>query len=175
MKLLLKSFLILLALLAGIYAATPLWLPHVLARQLPPGWQLEELHSGYPGPAGINIDSLRLKGVFALTGLIITSSDLRFDYKGFETAIGLVTLDLYPGAGASRSADAFTLDDLSLPVTRLTGQLPRLVGQPGARGIAPGSLKLKTETTDLPDPFCLISIRSSWSRGQTTASTWPAR
>jgi hypothetical protein len=126
MKLLLKSFLILLVLLAGIYAATPLWLSYVLARQLPPGWQLEELQSGYPGLAGIKIDTLRVKGEFATAGLVVTSSDLRFDYEGPQTAIGRVALDVYLGAGSNWSTDTLTLDDLSLPVTKLAGQLPML-------------------------------------------------
>ncbi len=158
MKLLLKSFLILLVLLAGIYAATPLWLPHVLARQLPPGWQLEELRSGYPGPSGINVETLRLKGEFALTGLVVTSSGLRFDYKGLETAIGLLSLDVYPGAGASRSADAFTLDDLSLPVTRLAGRLPRLsVNQ--LRMVLHPAAEIETGSTT-PSPPLLVDFNA---------------
>jgi len=65
MKLLLKLLLLLVIAVAGIYAAIPLWLPDILVRQLPPGWQLEELQTGYPGISGININRLRLKREFA--------------------------------------------------------------------------------------------------------------
>ena len=126
MKILLKLFLILCLVLAGIYAATPLWLPKILARQLPTGWQLEELQSGYPGLTGINVDLLRVKGGLGNTGLELTSSDLRFGYQGLKTDIAQVSLDIYIGGAENRSADPLTLDDLSLPVTKLTGKLPRL-------------------------------------------------
>lgn len=126
MKLLLKLFLILCLLLAGIYAATPLWLPKILARQLPTGWQLEELQSGYPGLTGINAALVRVKGALGNTGLVLTSSDLRFDYQGLKTDIAQVSLDIYISGAENRSTDPLTLDDLSLPVTKLTGKLPRL-------------------------------------------------
>ncbi len=126
MKLLLKLFLIACFLCAGIYLATPLWLSHVLARQLPAGWQLEELQSGYPGLAGINIDLLRLKGEFGVAGLSLSSSDLRFEYQGLKSDIGLVVLDVYLHPSEQLSANSLTLDDLSLPVTKLTGKLPQL-------------------------------------------------
>ena len=126
MKLLLKLFVIVCLLCAGIYLATPLWLSHVLARQLPAGWQLEELQSGYPGLAGINIDLLRLKGEFGVAGLSLSSSDLRFEYKGLKSDIGLIVLDVYLQASENLSADSLTLDDLSLPVTKLAGKLPQL-------------------------------------------------
>ena len=126
MRLLLKLFLILCLLIAGIYAATALWLPYILARQLPPGWQLEELKSGYPGLAGITIDRLRVKGKYGLAGIALTSSDLRFTYRGLKSDIGLVSVDVYLHTAESDSADSPTLDDLSLPVTKLTGELPQL-------------------------------------------------
>ena len=55
MKVLLKLLLSLAVLIAGVYAATPMWLPGVLSSQLPPGWQLEELQAGYPDFSGISI------------------------------------------------------------------------------------------------------------------------
>jgi len=126
MKPFLKLFLILCLVIAGVYAATPLWLPYMLARQLPPGWQLEELQSGYPGVAGITIDLLRVKGEPGPAGIALTSSDLRFTYQGLKSDIGLVFVDVYLHTAETGSADSFTLDDLSLPVMKLTGKLPRL-------------------------------------------------
>ena len=126
MKLLLKLILILCVVITGIYAATPLWLPYVLARQLPPGWQLEELQSGYPRLADIHIDMLRVKGELGAAGIALTSSDLRFTYQGLKSDIGLVSVDVYLHAAETSSADSLTLDDLSLPVTKLTGKLPQL-------------------------------------------------
>jgi len=126
MKLLLKLFLILCLVLAGIYAATPLWLPNILARQLPTGWQLEELQSSYPGLTGINVGLLRVKGGFGTTGLELTSSDLRFDYQGLQTDIDRVSLEIHISDAENESAAPLTLDDLSLPVTKLTGRLPGL-------------------------------------------------
>ena len=126
MKLLLKLFLILCLVLAGIYAAAPLWLPNILARQLPTGWQLEEFQSSYPGLTGINVDLLRVKGGLGTTSLELTSSDLQFGYQGLKTKIARISLDIYLGGAENGSASPLTLDDLSLPVTKLTGKLPRL-------------------------------------------------
>ena len=126
MKLFLKLILILCVVIAGIYAATPLWLPYVLARQLPPGWQLEELQSGYPRLADIHIDMLRVKGELGPAGIALTSSDLRFTYQGLKSDIGLVSVDVYLHGAETRSAESLTMDDLSLPVTKLTGKLPQL-------------------------------------------------
>jgi len=125
-KLLLKLLLILFVLLAGIYSASPLWLPYFVARQLPPGWQLEQLKSGYPGPAGIHFDLLRVKGELGVTGLTLSASDISFGYEGLKTDIGLVTLDVFMRAGEKTAAAPFTLEDLSLPVTTLTGKFPQL-------------------------------------------------
>ena len=119
MKLLLKLFLILFVLIAGIYAATPLWLPYILAGQLPPGWQLEELQSGYPGPRSINVDLLRVINESGIAAITITASDVHFTYRGPSTDIGLVSLDVYPRVFLAGSDDPLTLDDLSLPVTNL--------------------------------------------------------
>jgi len=126
MKLLLKLFLILCLVLAGIYAATPLWLSHILARQLPPGWQLQEMESGYPGLGGINIGLLRVNGELGPAEIALTSSDLRFTYQGLKTDIGQLGVDIFLQASSTRPADGLSLDDLSLPVTNLTGQLPQL-------------------------------------------------
>jgi hypothetical protein len=125
-KLLLKLFLIAGLLCAGIYLATPLWLSHVLARQLPADWQLEELQSGYPGLAGINIDLLRIKGELGLADVSLSVSDLRFEYRGLKSDIGLIVLDVYLRPSEKLSTDALTLNDFSLPVTKLTVQLPQL-------------------------------------------------
>lgn len=126
MKFLLKSCLIVFLLLAGIYATSPLWLPYVVASQLPSGWRLEELKSGYPGTSGININVLRAEGELGGVGLKVAADDLHLVYEGFKTDIGQLALDIFLHSGSDKSADPLTLDDLSLPVTRLTGQLPQL-------------------------------------------------
>ncbi len=130
MRPLLKSFLILCLVCAGIYAAAPIWLSHILARQLPPGWQLQELQSGYPGLTGINVGLLRVEGALGPVGIALTSSDLHFTYRGLETDIGQLVVDVYMGAPDIGASDIPTLDDLSLPVTNLSGNLPQLsIGQ----------------------------------------------
>ncbi|MDX2428501.1 MAG: YdbH domain-containing protein [Xanthomonadales bacterium] len=130
MKLLLKLFLILCLVLAGIYAATPLWLPNILARQLPTGWQLEELQSGYPGLSGINAGLLRVKGTLAVADIALTSTDILFTYEGLRTDIGQVSLDIYLRTTESDPDTPPTVNDLSLPVVKLTSWLPQLsVGQ----------------------------------------------
>jgi len=126
MKLLLKLFLIVCLLIAGIYLATPLWLSYALARQLPESWQLEELKTGYPGLDGINIDLLRVRAELGVADLSLSSSDHRFEYRGLKSDIGRVVLDVYLHPSQKLSADPITLDDLSLPVTQLTGKLPQL-------------------------------------------------
>ena len=158
MKLLLKLFLILCFLIAGIYAATPMWLSHILARQLPPGWQLEELQSGYPGLADIKIELLRVKGALGPVEIALTSSDLHFTYQGLKTDIGLVAVDIFMAAPEIGSSDVATLDDLSLPVTKLTGELPqlsvdqirvRLHRETGIRDVVSRPLQLDFESFEL--------------------------
>jgi hypothetical protein len=126
MKLLPKLLLFLCIVFAGIYAATPLWLPYILATQLPPGWQLETLETGYPDLAGINIHSLRLRGEIQTVGLALAATDIDFNYWDMKIDMGPVSLDVTVRAVENRSAVALTLDDLSLPVTRLSGKLPEL-------------------------------------------------
>lgn len=126
MKLLLKLFLVACLLCAGIYLASPKLLPFMLARQLPEGWQLEELQSGYPGLAGINIDLLRVSGELGVAGISLSASDLRFEYRDLKSNFDLIVLDVYLHPSEKTSTDALTLNDLSLPVTRLKGKLPQL-------------------------------------------------
>ena len=126
MKRLLKLLLSLGILIAGIYAATPLWLPYIFAKQLPPGWQLEKLDAAYPGFSGININVLRVKGEFQAAGVALAVADIRFSFRGLKTEIGSLLLDVFMQAAADSRNDAITLDDLSLPVTKLTGKLPEL-------------------------------------------------
>ena len=98
----------------------------MLARQLPAGWQLEELQSGYPGLDGINIDLLRVRGELGLADVSLSSSDIRFEYRGLKSNIGLIVLNVYLLPSEKLSTDSLTLNDLSLPVTKLTGELPQL-------------------------------------------------
>ena len=126
MKLLLKLLLPLCILTAGIFAATPLWLPYIFTRQLPPDWQLEKLEAGYPGISGINIRALHVKGAFQTVGLALTASNIRFNYLGLKTEIDSLSLEVFMQAKQDNTAGTLTLDDLSLPVTRLTGKLPEI-------------------------------------------------
>jgi len=126
MKLLLKLLLSLCVLVAGIYAATPLWLPVIAAGLLPTGWQLDELNAGYWGFSGIDINSLRVNGELQAAGIEVIAADIRFSYQGLKTDIGSLSLEAHLRAIDDRNADALTLDDLSLPVTVLTGEMPEL-------------------------------------------------
>ena len=126
MKLLLKLLLSLCILIAGAYAATPLWLPVIVAGLLPTGWQLDELKAGYWGFSGININALCAKGELPVAGIEITASDIRFSYRGWKTEIGSLSLDVHLLATKDRDAKALTLDDLSLPIVKLTGKMPEV-------------------------------------------------
>lgn len=112
--------------LAATYAATPLWLPYVFARQLPPGWQLEKLEASYPGISSTNIAIVKVTGELLAGGLELTAANLRYHYGGPKLDIGSVSLDLFLIPGDDKNSDALTLDDLSLPITRLTGKTPEL-------------------------------------------------
>ncbi len=124
MKLLLKLLLSLCILIAGIYAATPLWLPIVATGLLPVGWQLDTLDAGYWGFSGININALSVRGELQAAGIEVAASDIRFSYRGLKTEIGSLSLDVHFLAAEDRDAEALTLDDLSLPIVKLTGKMP---------------------------------------------------
>ena len=126
MKPLLKILLSLFILIAGIYAATPLWLPYIFARQLPPGWQLEKLEAGYPGLSGISINMLQVKGELQAVGLALTATDVRYTYQGLKTDIGSLSLDVFMQTSENSDSNTLTIDDLSLPITKLTGKIPEL-------------------------------------------------
>jgi len=112
--------------LAATYAATPLWLPYLFALQLPPGWQLEKLDAGYPGISSTSIAMVRVTGELMAGGLELTAVNLRYHYGAPKLDVGSVSLDLFLFAGDDKNSDALTLDDLSLPITRLTGKTPEL-------------------------------------------------
>jgi hypothetical protein len=126
MKLLLKLILILCFVLLGTYAAAPLWLPYILAGQLPPGWKLEEMQSGYPGVGGIDVDQIRIEGEHGAADIKLRASGIRLQYRGLKTAIGSVNVDVQVNDFEEKSAGSFTLDELSLPVAALSGKFPPL-------------------------------------------------
>jgi len=126
MKFTLKFLLFLCFVSAVMYAASPLWLSYIVARQLPSGWQLVGLDADYPGLSGIDIHGLRVKGGIQAADMTIAVPDLRFSYQGLKTAADSITLDIYLRSPENRIENALTLDDLSLPVTNLTGKLPEL-------------------------------------------------
>jgi len=124
MKLLLKLLLSLFILIAGIYSATPLWLPVIVTGLLPAGWQLDTLYAGYWGFSGININALGVRGEIQAAEIEVVASEIRFSYRGWKTEIGSLSLDVHFLAAEDRDADALTLDDLSLPIVKLTGKMP---------------------------------------------------
>lgn len=125
MKFIQKISLILFVLIAGIYAASPWWLSFVIARQLPPGWQLEKFEAAYPGFRGINIKRLRMNGKIWSVEMNLAAADIQFTYQGLKTDIGSLSLDAYLQANEGGTAD-ITADDLTLPITKLTGKFPEL-------------------------------------------------
>jgi len=126
MKRIPKLLLFLSILIAGIYAAIPLWLPHIMASQLPAGWTLEKLDLAYPGFSGITAKVIQIKGELQTTALTLTATDVRFKYKHFKIEVDSLLLDVFVQASANSTANSLTLDDLSLPVARFSGQLPEL-------------------------------------------------
>jgi len=126
MKFTLKMLLFLCVLAASIYAATPLWLSHILSNQLPLGWQLEKLESGYPGFTGINIKTLLLRGGLQAAEITIAADDINFSFKELKSEMASVSLDVHFQPAGNDAVDTLTLDDLALPVTKLTGKMPGL-------------------------------------------------
>jgi len=126
MKLLLKLLLALGILLAATYAAIPLWLPYVFASQLPAGWQLEKLEVGYPGISAARIAVMQVSGELQIGSLEFTATNLHYRYEGLKTDIDSVSLELFLLADSEKKQTALTLEDLSLPITKLTGKLPEL-------------------------------------------------
>ncbi len=155
MKYTLKLLLLLCIVLAGMYAATPSWLPYILARQLPPGWQLEQLEAAYPGLTGIDIQRLRLKGELQMAGFTLAATDIRFNYKGLKTAIDSLSLDVRIRTAKSRSDDALTQDDLSLPVTKPNANLPELSVTQLRMAVHPGT-PIKAGDIDSAQPLVVV-------------------
>ncbi len=123
-KFTLKLLLFLCIVLVGMYATTPLWLPYVLEKQLPPGWQLESMESGYPDLSGIDVSSLRLKAGLPVADLTIAATDLRVNYRDRKAAINSVSLEISLQATENKSVDSPTPD--KLVVNFETFQLNRL-------------------------------------------------
>jgi hypothetical protein len=126
MKFTFRLLLLLLLVSAGIYATTPWWAPFVLVKLLPPGWQLEVLETGYPGLAGIDVHSLHVKGGIQAADMAIAARDLRFEYEGLKTDADSIEIDIHLRSAEKNVEDHLKLEDLSLPVTKLTGELPQL-------------------------------------------------
>ncbi len=133
MRVLLKLILILSVLLAVIYASSPLWLGSIVARQLPPDWQLEELESQYPGFSALKIKTLKLRGVNSNSGLALSINQLLLPYSLEQLSADTLAVDvtLEPQAAAK-------LEDFSIPVLTPSTQLPSV-------SIAKINIKLKRE------------------------------
>ncbi|MCP4044652.1 MAG: hypothetical protein GY732_01515 [Gammaproteobacteria bacterium] len=112
MKFTLKLLLFLCIVFVGIYATTPSWLPYVLEKQLPPGWQLEYMESGYPDLSGIDVSSLRLKAGLPVADIAIAATDLRFGYRDKKVEIDSISLEIFLQATENRSVDSPIPDKL---------------------------------------------------------------
>jgi len=126
MKLFLKLLLLVLVLLAGVYASSPLWLSRVVAAQLPPGWRLEAFSSSYPGLTAIRLKSIAVSGDLGPSVLKLSATDLLFEYETFRTEIGAASVDVFMLAGESRDEEPASAGDLSLPILDLDAEMPRL-------------------------------------------------
>jgi hypothetical protein len=126
MKFTFKLLLLLSLVIAAIYAATPLWLPHIFSKQLPQGWQLQAMDTGYPDTSGIHIHSLQVKGELQAAELTLSAKDIHFNIFEFKTRINSVSLDVFMRAPNNVNTDAIRLNDLSLPSMKLTGRMPEL-------------------------------------------------
>jgi hypothetical protein len=126
MKLFLKLFLALGILIAGIYLASPLWLPSILASQLPPGWQLEKVKMSWPGWSGITLRHIRLKGDLPGLTLKVVAEDSHLSYKGLATQVDSVVLDVFLSSSTDQPKQPLSIDSLSLPVLRLSAELPQV-------------------------------------------------
>ncbi|MGD8385112.1 MAG: YdbH domain-containing protein [Lysobacterales bacterium] len=125
MKLLSRSLLLAALLLLAAYASSPAWLRVVAARQLPPGWQLQVLETGYPGLSALDIHELRLHGTTAAGDLWIAAHDVRLEYLGLSTAVGEASVDFRP-RDVTAPTEPFTLTALSLPLAPPVPALPKL-------------------------------------------------
>ncbi len=112
--------------IAAIYAATPLWLPGVIGKQLPDDWQLGQLKTGYPGVSGIDIHSLQLQGRLPKAEVDISATGIRFSYQQFQSHIDAMSVDVYLLDTPAGKIDIRRLDDLSIPLINLPGSYPEL-------------------------------------------------
>ena len=126
MKLLLKLILAFGIFVVCVYAISPWWIPHMVASQLPPPFQLHSLQVSYPGLSGIHLKSLDVKGDFPALGLALKATDIRIKYRDWQTEIDSVLLDVRIQPAQQEPAGNLSVEDLSFPMTRFTGSPPRL-------------------------------------------------
>ncbi len=108
-----------------LYASSPAWLGAVAARQLPDGWRLDTLETGYPGLSAISVHELRLHGATNAGELSLTAKNLRLEYRGLGTAAAEAWIDFHP-RNRPAAAGAFGPADLNLPLLAPVPSLPRL-------------------------------------------------
>lgn len=159
MKRIFKTLVVVIVLLAGIYAATPLWLPHVIASRMPDGWRLETLRSAYPGLSGIRLKSLSADGEYGPANLKVSATDLYFAYRSLATDIDELTVDVFVRPGPSQADAPVQGDGYSIPVLRLDADLPHLSVRRADVALhlqrdtlntgSPGPRALKLDLTDL--------------------------
>lgn len=126
MKQLLKPLLILVGVLAVIYASSPWWLPVILAKQLPPEWQLETIKMSWPGFSGINLKHVEARGKLPGLTLTIEAENSRLSYQGLATTVDSVMLHIYLPSSQDKPPVPLSIDDLSLPRFQLSANLPAL-------------------------------------------------
>lgn len=126
MKFVLRVLLGLCIVMLAVYAATPLWLPGIIGKQLPDGWQLQQVRTDYPGISGINIQLLQLKGSLPEAELDVSANDIFFSYQQIQTRIGSMSVGVYLPGHPIGGTGARSLDDLSIPLINLSGNYQEL-------------------------------------------------
>ena len=115
MKWFLKLIIVLVIVLATLFATTPLWFPNLVENRLPDGWLLEEIDFDYPGASGVDVNTLRLKVYQNHIPVTLTARGIHLGFRQLDTRISSLTADVHL-AESSGDSGAITLDDFSLPV-----------------------------------------------------------
>jgi hypothetical protein len=111
----LKLIIVLVIVLATLFATTPLWFPNLVENRLPDGWLLEEIDFDYPGASGVDVNTLRLKVYQNHIPVTLTARGIHLGFRQLDTRISSLTADVHL-AESSGDSGAITLDDFSLPV-----------------------------------------------------------
>lgn len=123
MKILAKLLAAIAVLLILAYASIPFWAAYIVARELPVGWQLEQLDIQYPGLSGIKVKQLQLLGEAENSGISISLQNLYFNYNLEQLVASTLVLDINSQASAQTDIN---IEDLTLPVFTVPENIPDL-------------------------------------------------